>query len=433
MYTELIRGEMAAEDGGVAAATVVVREYDEGKDRAAVEEVENRCEVGPSGKLSLYTDLLGDPICRVRHSPAYLMLVAETVVVDGGGGADENERREIVGMIRGCIKTVTCGTKLTRNNNNGGNGNSKPLPLSTKLAYILGLRVSPLHRRMGIGVKLVGRMEAWFSENGAEYSYMATENDNVASVNLFTHKCGYSKFRTPSILVHPVFAHRVRVDKRVAVVELGPADAEVLYRRRFSTTEFFPRDIDSVLNNRLSLGTFLAVPRRWCSAASWPGAEEFLASPPESWAVISIWNCKEVFRLEVRGASRVRKAVAKTTRVVDRVFPWLRVPSVPEVFRPFGFHFLYGLGGEGPNAVSYVKALCGVAHNLAKARGCGVVATEVAGREPLRLGIPHWKSLSCAEDLWCIKRLGEDYSDGCVGDWTKSPPGLSIFVDPREF
>ncbi|KAL7090110.1 hypothetical protein ACP275_12G020300 [Erythranthe tilingii] len=429
MYTELIRGEMAAEGGGEA---VVVREYDEGKDRAAVEEVENRCEVGPSGKLSLYTDLLGDPICRVRHSPAYLMLVAEMVVVGGGGGGSgENERREIVGMIRGCIKTVTCGTKLTRNNNNGGN--AKPLPLCTKLAYILGLRVSPLHRRMGIGVKLVRGMEAWFSENGAEYSYMATENDNVASVNLFTHKCGYSKFRTPSILVHPVFAHRVRVDKRVAVVELGPADAEVLYRRRFSTTEFFPRDIDSVLNNRLSLGTFLAVPRRWCSAASWPGAEEFLASPPESWAVISVWNCKEVFRLEVRGASRVRKAVAKTTRVVDRVFPWLRVPSVPEVFRPFGFHFLYGLGGEGPNAVSYVKALCGVAHNQAKARGCGVVATEVAGREPLRLGIPHWKSLSCAEDLWCIKRLGEDYSDGCVGDWTKSPPGLSIFVDPREF
>ena len=80
-----------------------------------------------------------------------------------------------------------------------------------------------------------------------------------------------------------------------------------------------------------------------------------------------------------------------------------------------------------------VKALCGYAHNLAKERGCGVVATEVSSREPLRLGIPHWKRLSCAEDLWCMKRLGEDYSDGSVGDWTKSPPGLSIFVDPREF
>lgn len=54
---------------------VEVREYDPSKDLATVEEVERRCEVGPTGKLSLFTDLLGDPICRVRHSPSYLMLV----------------------------------------------------------------------------------------------------------------------------------------------------------------------------------------------------------------------------------------------------------------------------------------------------------------------------------------------------------------------
>lgn len=286
---------------------------------------------------------------------------------------------------------------------------------------------------MGIGLKLVRRMEEWFGENGAEYSYMATENDNQASVKLFTQKCGYSKFRTPSVLVQPVFAHRVRIDKRVTIIKLSSADAEVLYRRCFSTTEFFPRDIDSVLNNKLSLGTFLAVPTGSHSTESWPGAAEFLVNPPESWAVLSVWNCKDVFSFEVRGASRIRKALAKMTRAVDRAFPWLHLPSVPEVFRPFGFHFLYGLGGEGPNAAKYTMALCGLAHNLAKERGCGVVATEVASREPLRLGIPHWKSLSCAEDLWCIKRLGEDYSDGSVGDWTKSLPGPSMFVDPREF
>ncbi|KAI3462694.1 hypothetical protein Pfo_019357 [Paulownia fortunei] len=427
MYID-IGGEMVVEGGVVAV--VVVREYDAKKDCRAVEEVENRCEVGPSGKLSLYTDLLGDPICRVRHSPAYLMLVAEMVVV---GGGEDKERREIVGMIRGCIKTVTCGTKLSRNGKNCSSKPPEPLPVYTKLAYILGLRVSPSHRRMGIGLKLVRRMEEWFGENGAEYSYMATENDNQASVKLFTQKCGYSKFRTPSILVQPVFAHRVRIDKRINIIKLSPSDAEVLYRRRFSTTEFFPRDIDSVLNNKLSLGTFLAVPSGSYEAGSWPGAAEFLLGQPESWAVLSVWNCKDVFRLEVRGASRLRKALAKTTRVVDRAFPWLHLPSVPEVFRPFGFHFMYGLGGEGPNAAKYIKALCGLAHNFAKERGCGVVATEVASREPLRSGIPHWKSLSCAEDLWCVKRLGEDYSDGSVGDWTKSPPGLSIFVDPREF
>lgn len=405
---------------------VVVREFDAKKDRLGVENVEKRCEVGPSGKLCLFTDLLGDPICRVRNSPAFLMLVAEI-----------DEEKEIVGMIRGCIKTVTCGKKISRNgksqSNNNNNEPIKSLPVYTKLAYILGLRVSPSHRRLGIGLKLVRLMEDWFRENGAEYSYMATDNDNEASVNLFTGKCGYSKFRTPSILVNPVFAHRVWVSDRVTIIKLGPSDAEQLYRHRFSTTEFFPRDIDSVLNNKLTLGTFLAVPRGSYCQETWAGSERFLADAPVSWAVLSVWNCKDVFKLEVRGASRVRRTFAKTTRIVDRIFPWLQLPSVPEVFRPFGFHFLYGLGGEGPRAAKFVKELCGYAHNLAKERGCGVVATEVASNEPLKSGIPHWKRLSCAEDLWCIKRLSDDYSDGSVGDWTKSPPDSSIFVDPREF
>lgn len=286
---------------------------------------------------------------------------------------------------------------------------------------------------MGIGLKLVRGMEEWFRENGAEYSYLATENDNQASVNLFTHKCGYSRFRTPSILVNPVFAHRVKVSSRVTVIRISPRDAESIYRARFSTTEFFPRDIDSVLNNKLTLGTFLAVPRGSYSAESWIGSDQFLADPPESWAILSVWNTKDVFTLEVKGASRVKRTLARTTRVIDRALPWLRLPSVPDFFRPFGLHFMYGLGGEGPRAGRMVRALCGHAHNLAKERGCGAVATEVSSREPLRLAIPHWKRLSCAEDLWCIKRLGEDYSDGSVGDWTKSPPGLSIFVDPREF
>ncbi|KAH9663925.1 putative N-acetyltransferase HLS1 [Citrus sinensis] len=356
---------------------IVVREFDPNKDCLGVEDVERRCEVGPSGKLCLFTDLLGDPICRVRHSPAFLMLVAE--VGD-----------EIVGMIRGCIKTVTCGKRISRNTKYTTNDIEppKPLPVYTKLAYILGLRVSPSHRRMGIGLKLVKRMEEWFRESGVEYSYIATENDNYASVKLFTDKCGYSKFRTPSILVNPVFAHRLIVPKQVTIIQLNPSDAEAFYRRKFSTTEFFPRDIDSVLNNKLNLGTFLAVPRGTYSPDSWAGSDSFFSCPPESWAILSVWNSKDVFKLEVR---------------------------------------------EGPRAAKLVKALCGHAHNLAKERGCGVVATEVSSREPLKLGIPHWKMLSCDEDLWCIKRLGEDYSDGSLGDWTKSPPGLSIFVDPREF
>ncbi|XP_022950471.1 probable N-acetyltransferase HLS1 [Cucurbita moschata] len=408
--------------------SIVIREFDASKDSKSVEDVERRCEVGPSGKLCLFTDLLGDPICRVRNSPAFLMLVAAT-----------GEENEIVGMIRGCIKTVTCGQKLSRappnpkTHHHHHHSTNHHLPVFTKLAYILGLRVSPAHRRMGIGMKLVKKMEEWFRENGAEYSYIATEKDNVASVNLFTEKCDYSKFRTPAILVNPVFAHPLPVSQRVTILPLSRADAEILYRRRFSTTEFFPRDIDAILNNVLTLGTFLAFPRGTYLPQTWPGSDRFLLDPPESWAVLSVWNCNDVFKLQVRGASRLKRSLARTTRVLDRAFPWLRLPSVPELFRPFGLHFLYGLGGEGPEAGGMVKALCGYAHNLAKERGCGVVATEVSARERLRGAIPHWKMLSCEEDLWCIKRLAEDFSDGSVGDWTKSPPGLSIFVDPREF
>ncbi|KAK9163689.1 hypothetical protein Syun_004591 [Stephania yunnanensis] len=391
-----------------------VREYDPERDRLGVEDVERRCEVGPSGSVSLYTDLLGDPICRVRHSPAFLMLVAQM----------DDEEGEIVGLIRGCIKTVTCGQKLSRNPNTLNSA----VPVYTKLAYILGLRVSPSHRRMGIGLKLVSRMEQWFRDTGAEYAYMATDKDNKPSVSLFTERCGYSKFRTPSILVQPVFAHRVKLPSRISILKLAPAEADRLYRRHFSTTEFFPRDIDAVLHNPLSLGTFLAVPSRF----GWAGIDRFIVEPAESWAVVSIWNCKEVFTLEVRGVSRVKRGLAKTSRAFDRVLPWLRIPSVPELCKPFGVHFLYGVGGSGPEGVRMVRGLCGYAHNVAKEYGCGVVATEVASCEPLKPGIPHWERLSCAEDLWCVKRLGEDYSDGSVGDWTKSKPGSSIFVDPRE-
>lgn len=85
----------------------------------------------------------------------------------------EDKEKEIVGMIRGCIKTVTCGKKLSRVGKNIASTTTtttatattttagltsdliKLAPVYTKLAYILGLRVSPSHRynsffRLGI-------------------------------------------------------------------------------------------------------------------------------------------------------------------------------------------------------------------------------------------------------------------------------------------
>lgn len=67
--------ENVGNDGYRSSEVVVIRQYNPKTDSERVEQVENSCEVGPNGELSLHTHLLGDPICRIRNSPAYLMLV----------------------------------------------------------------------------------------------------------------------------------------------------------------------------------------------------------------------------------------------------------------------------------------------------------------------------------------------------------------------
>ncbi|KAM3230299.1 hypothetical protein ACQJBY_060849 [Aegilops geniculata] len=56
--------------------TVIIREYSPSTDRAGTEAVDRECEVGQPGGMSLHADLLGDPVARIRNSPAYLMLVS---------------------------------------------------------------------------------------------------------------------------------------------------------------------------------------------------------------------------------------------------------------------------------------------------------------------------------------------------------------------
>ncbi|OEL32904.1 putative N-acetyltransferase HLS1-like [Dichanthelium oligosanthes] len=386
----------------------VIRKYDPKKDRDGTDAVDRECEVGPAGGMSLHADLLGDPVARIRHSPHHLMLVAET---SGPGG-------RIVGLIRGTVKSVAT-------------GKSRPAaPAFANVGYILGLRVAPSHRRMGIARRLVRRLEQWFELMGAEYAYMATDKSNEASLRLFTGRCGYSKFRTPSLLVHPVHSHRLKAPRHATVVRLGACDAEKLYTRRFAHVEFFPADIGAVLDNQHSQGTFLAIVDN-TGGYEWRGVDHFLSSPPASWAVASAWDCGGVFRLEVRGASRLRRGAAAATRALDRVAKWLRVPSVPDFFRPFAGWFVYGLGGDGRDAAVAAEALFSSVVNMARG-SAAAVAVEVAALDPLRSRIPHWRRLSCAEDLWCMKRLGagDGHADGW--DWARSAPGKSIFVDPRE-
>lgn len=78
------------------------------------------------------------------------------------------EEKEMVGMIRGCIKTVTCGKKLSRNAKNKNSetiAKAKALPVYTKLAYILGLRVSPSHRYIYLQKIKNELLSLFFNEN----------------------------------------------------------------------------------------------------------------------------------------------------------------------------------------------------------------------------------------------------------------------------
>ncbi|XP_021717118.1 probable N-acetyltransferase HLS1 [Chenopodium quinoa] len=390
---------------------VKIREFDQEIENEKVEDLERQCEFGgqQQGQPSLITHLLGDPFGRIRHFPTRIMMVA-----DYGG--------DIVGVIRGGIKPVTRGKKVVDDDN---------LPVYVKLAYILGLRVSPMHRKKGIASKLIKKLEEWCKEKGAEYVYMMTDCANEASINLFTYKFNYSKFCNPTVLVQPVHAHQKPVTSSLAIVQVPPLVAASMYRKIFSNSEFFPKDIESVLSSKLHLGTFIGMPKRYLQ--KWDPQKKL----PPCFAIMSVWNTKEVYQLQLKGVSKLTKACCLGSRVLDAHMPWLRVPSIPNMFRPFGFYFLYGLHMEGKGSLKLMKSLCNFAHNMARDDvACAAVVAEVAQWDPVSEAIPHWKRFSWSEDLWCMKKLPnkEGGNNSQPLDWVTSPSSAStLFVDPRDF
>ncbi|KAK6935698.1 GNAT domain [Dillenia turbinata] len=384
-----------------------IRSYDEQMDRGGVIELERRCSVGPSDRVfHLFTDTLGDPIARIRNSPLFKMLVAEL----------ENE---LVGVIQGSIKTVTIQKA------------SKDL---SKVGYISGLRVSPLHRRKGIGMSLVNHLEQWFIDNQVNFAYMATEIDNEASVKLFVNKLGYMHFRTPAILINPVYQQSCHISTDVKIRKLRTEEAEYLYRNYICSADFFPSDIDKILQNKLSLGTWVAYD---CADQSQTLFGQN-GQVPNNWAMLSIWNSGKVFKLRIGKVPLSWFLYSKGFGLVDKVFPCFKMPALADFLDPFGFYFVYGLYCDGPQSGRLVQALFRFVHNMAAANSmdeCKAIVTEVGGYDTWRLHIPHWKLLSCPEDLWCIKALKPEERN-TIQEFTKTQPTSKttkpLFVDPRD-
>lgn len=321
---------------------------------------------------------------------------------------------ELVGVIQGSIKVVTV---------------HQPQKELAKVGYVLGLRVSPLHRRKGIGSSLVCQLEEWFTANDVDYSYMATDKQNEASVKLFVDKLGYRQFRTPAILVNAVHNNRSsHISSDVEIAKLKVEEAESLYRKLMASMEFLPHDIDQILRNKLSLGTWVAYSR----GETWSGGDV-----PESWAMVSVWNSGELFKFRLGKAPLSCLLYTKCSRLMERCLPCIRiVPSIPDFFEPFGFYFMYGLHHEGPSSEKLVRTLCQFVHNMAAfsdtTTDCKLIVTEVGDHDVLRHHIPHWKLLSFPEDLWCIKALKNEVKNS-LHELTKTPPTTkALFVDPRE-
>jgi len=110
---------------------IVVRRYVKETDLAQVEALERSCEAGLGA--SLFADMLGDPLCRVRHLPVHTMLVAEVA-------------KQIVGVVRGGVNDVVCRSKKISDVSEEDASSVTIVPVYARVGYLLGLRVCPLHR-----------------------------------------------------------------------------------------------------------------------------------------------------------------------------------------------------------------------------------------------------------------------------------------------
>ncbi|KAH7315575.1 hypothetical protein KP509_21G055400 [Ceratopteris richardii] len=392
-------------------------------------------------------------VCILYHQSVIFALILPLLHVTGMQVAEvqTSDGLKIAGMIRAGIKKVLgCGNgdaHLAQQNEAIANAGVANAEAFLPVAYILGLRVAPDYRRLGIGAALVLKMEAWCKKNGAMYTYIATEKDNEASVKLFTEKLGYSKFRTPAILVQPVYASYKKAKSGVKIVELPVDKAEALYRDIFRDREFFPSDVDAIIKSKLHRGTWIAV---WkdevkhvkgekkqvvsITDSDSSDEEESPIALSSSWAVLSIWKCHEIFKLQVKGAPLHTRLAVTAARLLGKLLRKLgTIPTPPNVFKPFGLELLYGLHCHGDRGGELVSELCWFAHNLAKKEGCAVLATEMGSCDPMRSWVPHWQSLSCDEDLWCIKHLCPSSTPEEGKDWCSSASPSSLFVDPRDF
>ncbi|RDY09560.1 putative N-acetyltransferase HLS1-like protein, partial [Mucuna pruriens] len=385
---------------------VLIREYNEDKDVKMVRKLERNCEIGTKKMVSILTNMTGDPLSRIRFFPLHVMLVAELL-----------ESRELVGVVRGIIKNVgtLSGSFL-------------------KMGYILGLRVSPTYRRKGVAVRLVTAVEEWMVRNGAEYAFLATEKSNNASKNLFTIKCNYVNLSSLVIFVQPTSSLTKNISRDIKIEKVDIDLAISLYRRTLRTKDLYPLDMDVILKEKLSLGTWVSYFKEegWLNLQS--NEEDLINNKTSSsWLIFSIWNTYEEYKLQVRKSQLLRLLLTTLNHAREKVFPCLKMSVSDSLCRPFGFLFLYGIHGEGENLGELMESMWRFTSRVGEGmRDCRVVITELGFGDPLANHVPQTSSMSCIDDLWYTKRLSSHGDENIDEQLMKGQMG-NVFVDPRDF
>ncbi|KAK7264711.1 hypothetical protein RJT34_32321 [Clitoria ternatea] len=382
---------------------VLIREFDEDRDVKVVGKLERNCEIGTKKGVSIFTNMMGDPLSRIRFYPLHVMLVAELF-----------ESRELVGVVRGCIRSMRT-----------------PSESLLKIGCILGLRVSPTHRRKGVGLKLVTSVEEWMLRNGAEYAFLATEKNNDASRNLFTNKCNYVNLSSLVIFVHPTSFPTKHISKDIKIEKVNIDLAISLYRRTLMAKELYPLDMDLILKEKLSLGTWVSYYKEegWLSLQN----EENIIANNEitsSWIIFSIWNTCEAYKLQLKKSQPLKFLHTTLSHAREKIFPCLRM----SLCRPFGFLFLYGLHGEGDNLGELMESIWSFTSRLGESlKDCRVIVTELGFGDPLVNHVPQTDSMSCIDDVWYTKRLISSHSEEKDDELMMMRQIGNVFVDPRDF
>ncbi|KAI4344787.1 hypothetical protein L6164_011976 [Bauhinia variegata] len=392
----------------IRESNVLVREFDEDRDVNLVGMLERNCEIGTKKGVSIFTNsTMGDPLSRIRFYPLRIILVAELL-----------ESGEIVGVVRGCIKSVgtSAGSFL-------------------KMGCILGLRVSPNHRRKGVGLKLVRSIEEWMMRNGVDYTFLATEKSNDASKGLFTKKCNYITLSSLAIFIHPTSFPGKNISKDIKIEKLSIDQAISLYKRTLRAKDLYPMDMDVILKEKLSLGTWVSYYKDegWLNLQSKVEEENFIRENPRSWVIFSIWNTCEAYKLQIKKSQTLRFLHNTLNQARDKIFPCLRMPVSDSLSRPFGFLFIYGLHGEGENLGLLMESVWRFTSRLDETmKDCKVVVTELGFSDPLAKHVPQDSSMSCIDDLWYVKKF-TGHSDEKDDEMLMKAQAGNVFVDPREF